>query len=222
MCTLLTAPPAGYGGRMRVVFIFIILLVLLGLAVPVTFAVQLWMDGQSIIARAEQGGALRGASAERLTQVERTIAMAEFRETWRSRAIPCRTLATLWADITTDTAPQSLPVSHKFATSLLTERRETSIRWQMRRYIVSCQLEQRFDDRELLRLWLARVSFGRDDAVGLENAAQAIFGKPSRALNSEESARLAALLRAPSLRNQPERWAERARLIQERVAPPAQ
>jgi len=30
--------------------------------------------------------------------------------------------------------------------------------------------------------------------------------------------RLAALVRAPGLRNQPERWTERARLIQNRVA----
>jgi hypothetical protein len=202
---------------MRVVFIFIVLLALLAMAVPATFAVQIWLDGRSVIARADQLGTLRPAPTGRLTVAEHTIAMNEFRETWRSRAIPCRTLATLWADITTDDAPQTLPVSHKFATALLAERRETSIRWQLRRLIVACQLEQRFDDRQLLRLWLARASFGRD-TVGLESAAQSIFSKPSRALNRDESARLAALLRAPSLRNQPERWAERARLIEERVA----
>jgi membrane peptidoglycan carboxypeptidase len=130
--------------------------------------------------------------------------------------MPCRTLANLWADMTTDDAPQTLPVSHKFATALLAERRETSIRWQLRRLIVSCQLEQRFDDRQMLRMWLARASFGRD-AEGLENASVAVFGKPSSALNRDESARLAALLRAPSLRTQPERWTERARQIEERV-----
>lgn len=205
---------------MRVVFIFIVLLVLLALAVPVTFAVQLWLDGRAVVTRAELTGALRPVPAGALTTAERTIAMNEFRETWRSRAIPCRTLTTLWADITTDDAPQSLPVSHKLATSLLADRRETSIRWQMRRLIVACQLEQRFEDRQLLRLWLARAPFG-SDAVGIESAAQAIFGKPSSALNGEQAARLAALIRAPSLRTQPERWTERAQQIQERVAPRA-
>jgi len=73
----------------------------------------------------------------------------------------------------------------------------------------------------LLRLWLDHASFGQEP-LGIEAASQAYFGKPSAALNSEESARLAALLRAPSLRNQPERWTERARLIQERVAAAAQ
>jgi hypothetical protein len=206
---------------MRAVFIFIVLLLLIAMAAPATFAVQLWLDGQSVIARAAQSGALRAPPAGRLNRAEYTIAMNEFRETWHSRAIPCRTLANLWADVTTGSAPQTLPVSHKLATSLLPERRETSIRWQMQRFIVACQLEQRFEDRQLLRLWLARASFG-PDAVGLETAAQAIFGKPSSALNGEESAQLAALLRAPSLRNQPERWTDRARLIQERIDAGAQ
>jgi membrane carboxypeptidase/penicillin-binding protein len=207
---------------MRAVFIFLVLLILIGLAVPVTFAVRFWMDGASVIARAEQSGALRAPAVRgRLTTAERTIAMDEFRDTWRTHGVPCRTLMFLWADMTTDSAPQGVSVSQKFATTLLSERRETSIRWQVRRLIVACQLEQRFDDPQLLRLWLARANFGQN-AVGIDSAAQSIFGKPSRELNAEESARLAALLRAPSLRTQPERWADRAREIRERVAAPAQ
>ena len=204
---------------MRAVFIFVVLMLLIVLAVPATISVQFWADGGAVIARAQRSGALRAAPAgERLTAVERTIAMNEFPETWRTHAMPCRTLAFLWFDLTTDDAPQGTPVSQKFATALLADRRATSIRWQLRRFVVACQLEQRFDDRQLLKMWLASASFG-EGAVGLESAAQAIFGKPSRALNAEEAARLAALLRAPSLRNQPERWAARAREIQERVAP---
>ena len=206
---------------MRAVLIFIVILVLIALAAPVTFAVQVWLDGQSTIERAAQRGALRGASTGRLSVAEYTIAKNEFGETWRSEAMPCRTLANLWADLTTESAPDTMPISHKFAGTLMGERRATSIRWQVRRYIVSCQLEQRFDDRQMLRLWLADASFGRDLA-GLESASQAIFSKPSSALNRNESARLAALLRAPSLRTQPERWTERAGQIEARVAGPAQ
>ncbi|HET9230578.1 MAG TPA: transglycosylase domain-containing protein, partial [Vitreimonas sp.] len=172
-------------------------------------------------ARAEQGGALGRVRAGRLSTAEYTVAMNEFRETWRSQAMPCRTLANLWADLTNESAPDTLPVSHKFAGTLMGERRQNSIRWQVRRYIVSCQLEQRFDDRQLLRLWLDEASFG-GDLMGIEPASQAIFNKPSSALNRNESARLAALLRAPSLRGQPERWTERAGQIEARVAGPAQ
>jgi hypothetical protein len=204
---------------MRAVFIFVVLLLLIVLAVPATFAVQFWMDGGAVVARAGQRGALR-ASAVRgpLTTAERTIAMNEFAETWNVRAVPCRTAAFLWTDISTDTAPAGTPVSQKLAAALMADRRGTSVRWQLKRFVVACQLEMRFSDPQLLRAWLANASFGQD-AVGLENAAQSVFGKPSRELNAEESARLAALLRAPSLRTQPERWAERAQAIQERVAP---
>ena len=98
------------------------------------------------------------------------------------------------------------------------EQRGTSVRWQVRRFIVACQLEQRYDDREMLRhvAWSARTSGARRWASRLRR--KRIFSKPSGALNSEESARLAALVRAPGLRGQPERWTERARLIQKRVA----
>jgi hypothetical protein len=204
---------------MRAVFIFVVLLLLIVLAVPATIAIQLWTDGGSVVARAERSGALRAppAAAGGLTTVERTIAMNEFPETWRTRTTPCRTLAFLWADLTTDEAPQGMPVSQRFATQLLSDRRSTSVRWQLRRLVVACHLEGRFDDRQLLRMWLAGASFGQG-AEGLEGAAQAIFGKPSHALNAEESAKLTVLLRAPGLRGQPERWAERARGVQERVA----
>ena len=205
---------------MRVVFIFIVICVLLGMAVPATFAVRFWMDGQSVLAQAERDGAIWTPESNRLTVIERTVAMDQFRDTWLTHAAPCRTLAFIWYDITDQHPPQGMPVSQRLATNLASERRETSIRWQIRRLVVACQLEQRFNDRQLLRLYLARAHFGRD-AEGIEAASQLIFDKPSAALNAEEAAKLAALLRGPGLRSRPEDWAERARAIQERVAPQA-
>lgn len=202
---------------MRAVFIFVVLLLLVGMTVPVGFAVQFWMDGRSVLARADQERALRVPVRGPLTGVERTIAMSEFRSTWKTHAAPCRTLAFLWADITTETAPQGVSVSQRLATTLLGEQRGASVRWQVRRLIVACQLEQRFGDAQLLRLWLATANFGRGE-TGIETASQSIFGKPSRELNAEESARLAVLLDAPGVRSNPERWAERTRQLQERLA----
>ncbi len=203
----------------RVVVIFIVLLVLLSLAAPATFAVQLWMDGQATITRAERSGTLHTVPAGRLSTAERTIAMNEFRETWRARATPCRTFALLWSDLTAGEGPRALPVSHKLAASVLGEQRGMSVRWHMRRFVVACQLEQRFDDRQLLRMWLERAYFGRD-LDGLEDAAQTIFSKPSDALNRRESALLAVLVRAPGVRGNAELWAERAREVDTRVNAP--
>ncbi len=205
---------------MRAVFIFVVILLLIGMAVPITFAVRFWMDGQSVLARAEQSGALRVPARGPLTGVERTIAMSEFRSTWRTSGTPCRTLMFIWADLTTESAPRGMPVSQRVSTMLLGDQEGTSVRWQVRRLIVACQLEQRFDDPQLLRLWLAKAYFGRNE-TGIETASQSIFGKPSRELNAEESARLAVLLKGPGVRANPERWAERARQMQQRIAAPA-
>lgn len=201
---------------MRAVFIFVVILLLIGMAVPITFAAQYWMDGQSVLARSERSGALRVPASGPLTGVERTIAMSEFRDTWKARGTPCRTLVFIWADLTTESAPRGIPVSQRLSATLLGEQNGTSIRWQIRRLIVACQLEQRFDDAQLLRLWLATAYFGRDE-TGIETASQSIFGKPSRELNAEQSAQLAVLLKGPGLRGNPARWAERAQQLQARL-----
>jgi len=206
---------------MRAVFIFVVILLLIGVAVPVTFAIRFWIDGQSVLAQAEQSGALRVPAGGQLTNVERTIAMSEFHSTWRTSGTPCRTLAFLWADLTTESAPHGMPVSQRVSTTLLGEQRGTSARWQIRRLIVACQLEQRLDDAQLLRLWLAKAYFGRGE-TGIETASQSIFGMPSRELNAEDSARLAVLLKGPGVRGDPERWGERARALRERIAGAAQ
>jgi len=209
-----------YAGRVRVAFIFLVLLLVIAMAVPVTIAARFWMDGSSVVQQAELRGALRATAARSaLTTAERTIAMDQFPETWRASAIPCRTLAYLWADLSLSDSvpPATAPVSQRLATTLLSEQHGTSVRWQLRRIVVACELERRFDDRQLLRAWLATANFGAGD-VGLESAAQSLFHKPSRALNADEAARLAALLRSRSLRNQPDRWAQQAQSIQERIA----
>ena len=52
----------------------------------------------------------------------------------------------------------------------------------------------------------------------VENASHAIFGKPTAELDAEESARLKALLYGPSVRNDPDRWAARSRVIADRIS----
>ena len=201
---------------MRAVFIFVVIIVLIGLTVPVVFAVRFWTDGGAVVARAEQSGDLRLPVRGPLTPVERTIAMSEFRSTWKTHGQPCRTLFFIWTDLTTEDAPGGMPVSQRVSTSLLGEQSGTSVRWQIRRLLVACHLERRFDDAHLLRVYLAGAYFGRNE-TGIETASQSIFGKPSRELNGDEAARLAVLLRAPGLRSNPELWAERARQLQERI-----
>src|SRR5262249_40332967 len=109
-----------------------------------------------------------------------------------------------------------MPVSQMLSTAILAEHHGTSVRWQVRRLVIACQLEQRYGDAQMFRAWLATASFGLT-SHGADAAAQTLFSKPANALNAEESAKLAALLRRPGLRTQPDKWAQAAQAVIQRV-----
>ncbi|HVZ99944.1 MAG TPA: transglycosylase domain-containing protein [Caulobacterales bacterium] len=204
---------------MRTVFLFLVVLQFIALVACIGAAASFWMDGAAVVAQARHGGVLaRPLPRAPLTPLEHTIALDQFAQTWGARAFPCRTAALLWRDVSDpDWAPPAMPASQRLATAIMGARRATSIRWQIRRLIVACQLERDYDDAQMLRAWLPTAEFG-DNMTGAEAAAQAVFQKPAASLAPDEAARLAALLHQPSLHNQPERWAEQARAIELRVA----
>ena len=80
---------------------------------------------------------------------------------------------------------------------------------------LALRLELRRSKREILSLWLNRVSFG-NRTHGIEAAAQRYFGKSARDLTPPEAAYLVGLPRAPSRYN-PFRYPERANARQRRV-----
>jgi len=203
---------------MRAAFRLFLIVLFLAVAIPAVIAVNFWMDASSVIARAEQSGALRpAANAQAFTTLERTIAIDQFSQTWGFRAIPCRTAELLWMEFTNpDVTVPSMPVSQALASKILPDRRGSSVRWHMQRTLVACQLEQRFQDAQLFRAWLARANFGQN-MIGADAAAQAVFQKPARDLSQDEASRVAALLHVSSLRTQPDRWTEQALAITERV-----
>jgi hypothetical protein len=203
---------------MRVVFILLFFALLLLVLAPVVVAIGAWNDAGDAIARAAPSGVLTPAGETKpLTLPERIIAADEFPETWSRHAFPCRTLDLLWTDFTDPEArPPAMPASQRAATTILGERRIASARWQMRRLLVACQLEMRYGDAQLLRIWLAQASFGQNVA-GLDNAARANFAKPAANLNMLESAKLAVLLHSPGLRGQSERWTTEAQSLLQRL-----
>ncbi len=203
---------------MRVAFILLFFVFVVAVATPVVLAVNFWMDAGDVLTRAAPSGVLTPSGETKpLTLPERIIAADQFPETWSRRAFPCRTLDLLWTDFTDpDARPPAMPASQRAATTILGERRIASVRWQMRRLLVACQLEQRYSDAQLLRIWLAQASFGQN-ITGLDNAARANFAKPAASLNMLESAKLAVLLHAPGLRTQPARWNTEALSLLQRL-----
>ena len=85
--------------------------------------------------------------------------------------------------------------------------------------ILSVELEWRFSKRQILALYLNRVSFG-SGAYGIEAASQRYFAKPAKDLSIGEAALLAGLLRAPSRYNpvnDPDRAADRTKIVLDRM-----
>lgn len=94
----------------------------------------------------------------------------------------------------------------------------SSSRSFLRKYqeiVLAYELNRRYSKQDILEMYLNSVYFG-EGAFGVENAAQAYFGKPAKDLTLGESALLVGLLPAPSalspLSNDP-----RAALKQEKI-----
>lgn len=198
----------------------LLLVVLAVVAIPVIVMLMLWWDAAGEVADAEKAGLVGAQSGAPLTVVERTIAIAEFEDSWNVRAVPCRGIAGLWASATGDNHRSGAApgVSVVLATYLMqTAHAERNMRSELRRLLVACQLEQRYSDTDMLRAWLKHAYFGAG-LNGVEDASRIVFGKSAAELDAGESARLAALLGGPRLRQHPDQWAERALSIEKRVS----
>lgn len=205
---------------MKTVRTVVLVALLAVVAIPMVAFAVLWTQASAAISQAEHTGVLRALPADTtLSAAERTIAIVEFGSTWNARSAPCRPVASLWTAATRPNVRVSgRPVSTALSTMILMELQpERSLWWQFKLVFAACQLEQRYSDTQMLRAWLSNAYFGARP-FGIDSAAQSLFGKDAADLTSSESARLAALLRAPGVRDDPERWNERARLIGERVA----
>ncbi|MDP3459498.1 MAG: transglycosylase domain-containing protein [Hyphomonas sp.] len=205
---------------MKMVRRVILLILITSVAVPAAAFAVVWNQAAAAIERSEAVGTLRHPRSDSdLTVAERAVAIAEFESTWNVRNDPCRSIAQLWNTAThSGTPPPGMPVSSRLAATILMEvEQERSLRLQFVRLFADCQLEQRYSDTQMLRAWLSNAHFGAG-SFGIENAAQSLFGKYAADLSAWESAKLAALLRTPRLRNDPESWSERATFVADRVA----
>lgn len=205
---------------MRRVGTVVFLLLLAVVAIPATALIHVWIDAGAVISKAEQKGLLQKPQADSpLTIAEKAIAIAEFENTWNVRSAPCRPVASsLIALSQPEVRAPNASVSTALSTVILMELApDRSLRWQLKRLFAACQLEHRYSDTQMLRAWSKRAYFGALP-VGIEAAAQSLFGKNAADLDRAESARLAVLLRSTYLRKRPEQWNERARLLEERMA----
>ena len=86
---------------------------------------------------------------------------------------------------------------------------------KLRQIVRAVQLEQRFDKREILDLYLALAPYG-GNLEGLRAASIAYFGKEPKRLTTAEAALLVALPQSPEFRR-PDRSPQAARAARDRV-----
>jgi 1A family penicillin-binding protein len=79
--------------------------------------------------------------------------------------------------------------------SLLNSHRNYLRKYQ--ELVLATELNRRFSKQDILEMYLNSVYFG-EGAFGIENAAQAYFGKPAKELTLSESAMLIGIIPAPS------------------------
>ena len=88
---------------------------------------------------------------------------------------------------------------------------ERTLGRKLRELLVALRIEERFDKRRILHLYLNRVYFGRG-AYGIDEAARVWFGRTAERLGVSEAALLAGLPQRPSLLAHDPEEAEHRRL----------
>ena len=91
-------------------------------------------------------------------------------------------------------SPASFP--HQIAWSLMCNHTDGMGRYHLNSRRLSWQIRWRFSEQQVFAIYANRAYFG-SGVTGVENASRQFFHKDSDALNVEEAALLAGLLRAP-------------------------
>ncbi len=86
---------------------------------------------------------------------------------------------------------------------------------QFERLLLTCRLESKFKQQDIIGMYLSRAYFGNDE-YGIEVAAQSLFNNPVSALNEEELLKLAALIQYPNLREAPIKLVNHVNLLKQK------
>ena len=86
----------------------------------------------------------------------------------------------------------------EIARTLMCQKHESPAKYQLSVFRLAWHIRRRFSEQELLTIYANRAYFG-PAAIGVDNASRQFFQKEVSALNVEESALLAGVLRAPAI-----------------------
>ncbi|MEP7166957.1 MAG: transglycosylase domain-containing protein [Candidatus Woesebacteria bacterium] len=110
-------------------------------------------------------------------------------------------------------------ITQQLVKTVLLSPEKTLVR-KIKEVLIALQVERHFSKQEILEMYLNEVSYG-GSVYGIQEAANAYFGKPAKDLNLAQAAFLAGLPAAPSLYNPfgsyPERGIERQQEVLRRM-----
>lgn len=190
---------------MKWVMRWLFALVGLALVLAVGAGWYVWQLGADTLSRGTAAGWAVEMDTRPLSVFEETAAKALFAETWNRTGFPCRTIANGISGV-----GKSM-ISTAAVTTLQNDVLPVrTLQSAVARASAACQIEAH-GDKALLRLWLKHAWIAEHQNV--EAASQALLGKPTAMLDEGEAARMVALLYAPRLWQQPDKWAKRAEHI---------
>lgn len=180
-------------------------------------SLQITALDHSLLREAHPAGRGHPVSVERLpsTVVDALLAIEDRRFFWHLGVDPLAIGRAVWSNWTHGRIVSGGSTLTMQVAELLRGRPPRSLGNKLVEMHLALRLELRRSKREILSLWLNRVSFG-NRAHGIEAAAQLYFGKSARDLTPAQAAYLVGLPRAPGRYN-PFRHPDRAERRQHRV-----
>ena len=113
-----------------------------------------------------------------------------------STSIPFDRIGKSFQDALSTAEPAS-SMPQRIAMTLMCNRRESPIQYELDTVRLSWHIRTHFSDQQLFTIYANRAYFGAG-MTGVQNASKDLFHKDSEALRVEEAALIAGLLRAPA------------------------
>lgn len=108
---------------------------------------------------------------------------------------PIGIIRALWVSLTTDRLQGGSTITQQYVKNAFITP-ERTVRRKVMEAVLAYQVEDRFNKREILELYMNTIYFGHG-AYGVEAASQAFFRKPVQELTLTESAVIAGVIRSP-------------------------
>ncbi len=156
-----------------------------------------WNDGKSELGRLGESNRVSVPLADMPTDLQNAALAAEDREFYDHGGFDPTALArAAWNDLRGGDTQGGSTITQQYAKNAFLTHEQTLTR-KARELLLSVKLETEESKDEILQNYLNTIYFGRG-AYGVETAAQAYYGKSAADLDLNESAALAAIIRAPS------------------------